>query len=653
MNEIVHRRDILYLTWTMLLVVLAHVHWLPVTLTAAFLGLLALKLIWTQWTDHPVPLIVRIGTMLLVLALLVWSVGSPVGREGGSALLICLQALKLLETRNRRDARILIGVAFFTSMIAFLFSQQIVATLYSLTVIAVLFGCLFALTPGFQAQHESLRAAIQRTLPNAGKLALAAVPLAGVCFLFFPRLSSPLWGTPWDARGGKTGISDRMRPGMISALWNDDTPAFRVRFDGPLPPAPMRYWRGPVFWMFDGTTWSGSSRFVYEQGSEVSFQNQDTIEYEVQMEPTEQNWLFPLDVAIRSDADDLRWLVDGQVLARRPIIEPRRVRFASALRYEFEPVLGDGHRQSALGLPRSGNPKARALAATWQEKHGADGIAIANEALEFINASFEYTLEPPPLRGDPIDDFLFNTQQGFCEHFSSSFVFLMRAAGVPARVVTGYLGGVYNESGGYLLVRNSDAHAWAEIWIQGQGWVRIDPTGAVAPDRINRGSVDAAFPESQSWFERGWLGDLVMQSDWIAAKWRDLIIEFNAERQEKMLQPFGLERMGRREMAIGLITLGALALALGAWWSMRHYRRRSEQDRLALAYRRFQSRLGKRGLSIEPSEPPTQLLARAAAKWPERAEELQALINRYIACQYGHQQDATIQNQLIRQLKSF
>ncbi|AVP98077.1 DUF3488 domain-containing protein [Ahniella affigens] len=653
MNETIHRRDILYLTWTMLLVVLAHVHWLPFVLTGTFLGLLALKLAWTQWTDRPVPLSVRLGMMLLVLALLVWSVGSPVGREGGSALLICLQAMKLLETRNRRDARILIGVAFFTSMIAFLFSQQILPTIYALMVIAVLFGCLYALTPNYLTQHESLADALKRTLPNAGKLALAAIPLAGVCFLFFPRLSAPLWGTPWDARGGKTGISDRMRPGMISALWNDDTPVFRARFDGPVPPAPMRYWRGPVFWMFDGTTWAGASRFAYERGVKLSFNDQQTIRYELQMEPTEQTWMFPLDIPFDSDATDLRWFSDGQVVSRRPVIEPRRVQFTSALQYEFESELSASHRQSALGLPWRGNPKSKALAASWRDKHGQDGMAIANEALAFINASFEYTLEPPPLRGDSIDDFLFNTQKGFCEHFSSSFVFLMRAAGVPARVVTGYLGGVYNETGGYLLVRNSDAHAWAEIWLAGRGWVRIDPTGAVAPDRINRGSVGAAFPESQSWFKRGWLGNLAMQSDWIAARWRDLVIEFNADRQSRLLEPFGLEKIGRREMALGLIALGTLALALGAWWSMRQYRRRAERDRLALAYQRFQARLGKRGLTIESSEGPTQTLARAAAKWPERSEELSALIHSYIACQYGHQQDADVRRRLIRQLKAF
>lgn len=653
MTDTVHRRDILYLTWAMLLVIVAHLHWLPLSLSASFIVIVLFKLIWTSRTDGPVPAVIRIGTMLGVFGLLIAEVGSPLGREGGSAMLICLQAMKLLETRNRRDARVLVGVAFFTSMIAFLFSQQVLATVYSLCMIALLFGCLYALTPGFQTQSESLAAALRRTLPSAGKLALAAGPLALVCFLLFPRLNSPLWGTPWDARSGKTGISDRMRPGMISGLWNDDTPAFRVRFEGPPPPPQMRYWRGPVFWVFDGTTWSGSNRFAYDRDVDVSYSRESLVRYEVQVEPTEQTWLFPLDLPVQSDATDLRWMIDGQVLTRRPIIEPRRVSFTSALDYRMEPQLSAAHRQSALGIPWRGNPQARALAKSWQEKHGDDAMAIANEALKFINASFEYTLEPPPLRGDPIDDFLFNTQEGFCEHFSSAFVYLMRASGVPARVVTGFLGGIYNENAGYLLVRNSDAHAWTEIWVAGQGWVRVDPTAAVAPDRINRGSISAAFPDSQSWFQRGWLGELTLQADWIAARWRDVVIEFSAERQQNLLQPFGIDKIGRRELTLGLVMLGALMLAFGAWWSLRLNRRRQTRDLLTLAYRRFQTRLQKRGLMIDISEGPTQVLDHARKRWPERAEELDRLLNTYIACHYGHEQREDVRARLIRDLRRF
>ncbi|MBK8285427.1 MAG: transglutaminase domain-containing protein [Ahniella sp.] len=307
----------------------------------------------------------------------------------------------------------------------------------------------------------------------------------------------------------------------------------------------------------------------------------------------------------------------------------------------------------ALRLPRNNsNPKARALGEALATRNGNDAAAITQEFLSMIRQDFTYTLEPPPLMMDrPIDDFLFQTKSGYCEHFSSAYVFIMRSAGIPARVVTGYLGGVYNSSGDYLLVRNSDAHAWAEYWAPEEGWVRVDPTGAVAPERINQGTVDGALPEAIRWYEQGWLGDLGMRMDWVSSRWRQLVIEFDANRQRRLLEPLGLGDLGTSGLTLALAVLGAAGLALGVWWSMRH-RNSRRPDHLGRAWVRFRHRLGRNGLTIEDHLGPEHLRLRAKAKWPERAVELEPLFAGYIAHRYGHGEPATLPA-LINALKRY
>lgn len=644
------RNEIGLLALVVIASIAAHLYWLPGALSAGLVGLLVLRLGFALGAPGPVPLPIRIVAMAGILALLFMTVGAPVGREGGSALLICLLVLKLVETHSRRDARILVAVAFFATMITFLFSQQMLATGYALLVAAVLFGGLHGLTPGHGAPARGLADAIRRAMPLAGRLALAAVPLTLLTFVFFPRLSAPLWGGPWDNRVGKTGLSDRMQPGAMAGMWSDNTPVFRVTFEGPLPSPAQRYWRGPVLWDFDGSTWSGADRFIYETLESFDHDPATERRYEVLMEATEQRWLFPLDMPLPANGVYARLLVDGQMVLRRPLIQPRQYRFRSATGYRLQEILASSHRAVALRLPRNSNPRARALGESLRATHGDDPVAITNEIFAMIRKDFEYTLEPPPLMLDrPVDDFLFQTRAGYCEHFSSAYVFLMRAAGIPARVVTGYLGGVYNPNGDYLLVRNSDAHAWAEYWAPGQGWVRVDPTGAVAPERINQGTVGAALPNAVRWYEEGLLGDIGLRLDWISASWRRLVVEFNADRQRDMLQPIGVDELDWRGLGALLAVTGGIALAIGAWWSLRG-RRRRRRDRLADAWGLFRKRLARRGLDLHDAEGPEHLRQRARARMPDRAAELDALFLGYIRQRYGHA-DPAAEIELIRRLR--
>jgi hypothetical protein len=272
-----------------------------------------------------------------------------------------------------------------------------------------------------------------------------------------------------------------------------------------------------------------------------------------------------------------------------------------------------------------------------------------------FNRDFMYTLEPPPLGRDIVDDFLFETKAGYCEYYASSFAFLMRAADIPTRVVTGYQGGVFNGPGGYWIVRNSDAHAWTEVWLAGRGWVRVDPTAAVAPERIDRGSLAAAMPEAASWYSEGWGLEWRNRLDLVARYWRKAVIEFDAVRQRNLLQHVGLEDMSWQALGGGLLIFGALGLALGAWLSLRGLGPRT-RDPLLRAYRRFNARLARSGVIRHAGEGPVSFGERAATHLPNAAPAILELTRRFAEQRYGesaHDADSSHRQRLAQELRAF
>ena len=631
-----------------------HLHWMP-TPYAAWLGFLLLLAAWLA--RHQVRAsgaLVRLPLLFLTFGLLVYAAGSPIGREGGSALLGGLIFLKLFETATARDARITAAAALFFSMIGFLFGQGLLLTVYFCMVAIAAFVLLHVVSVGEGDPAAAWPDGLRRGLRVGARVTVAALPLTIAVFILFPRLSSPLWGAPWDATQGKTGISDRMRPGQLSALWNDDSPAFRVTFTGAVPPPASRYWRGPVLWSFDGGEWSRSDLYRGSRVADLRYQPDSVVEYEVLMEPSERNWWFPLDFALQIP-EGARLASDGQVTTFRPIIGPRKATFRSAWRYQLDirPVMGQ--RWAAMRLPEAGNPRSRQLAAEWRSAHGGDADAIINAALQLFHRDFAYTLDPPPLSSDTVDDFLFNTKAGYCEYFASSFAFLMRAAGIPARIVTGYQGGSYNASGGYWIVRNSDAHAWTEVWLEGRGWVRVDPTAAVAPERINRGSLSAALPEAATWYSEGWGAEWRNRFDLIARYWRQAVIEFDAVRQRNLLQQVGLEDLGWRALGGALVVFGGIGLLLGVWLSLRGMAP-AQRDALLVAYRRFGDRLARCGVARAEAEGPIAYGERAAQSLPECAPAILELTRRFAEQRYGesaNDPDRSHRQRLARELRAF
>ncbi|MDO9636236.1 MAG: DUF3488 and transglutaminase-like domain-containing protein, partial [Thiobacillus sp.] len=429
-------------------------------------------------------------------------------------------------------------------------------------------------------------------------------------------------------------------PGTISQLIRSEAIPFRVQFDGPPPPSNARYWRGPVLWDYDGRSWS--TRTPLDGSAEVELLG-EPLRYTLTLEPHNQRWLFALELPTALPPGS-RASADMQILAQSAVQHRVRYSLASHTRYRLGAELAENEHQRALRLPAQANPRAQVLAERWRNTH-ANPRAIVDEALGlFRNQAFFYSLNPPLLGQQAVDDFLFNTRRGFCEHYAGAFVFLMRAAGIPARVVTGYQGGKMNPLGDYMIVRQSDAHAWAEVWLAGQGWVRIDPTAAVSPDRIESG-IAAALPEAELPFaltqlDLAWLQRARSMSwDLVNNNWNQWVLGYGQERQRSVLSRFHAALASWQGMAIAMVTsLAVLVLGI-ALWMLWHAPRRGV-DPVQAAYRTFCARLARRGISRAPHEGPADFALRAAQLRPELAAQIEHITQSYIGLRYGRQRDA-------------
>lgn len=578
--EVHSRRLVLLATAVCLLPLLLQ---LPRSLGFGF-GISALAIMALSWRQ-PMPTLLRvvlgIGGILAVAA-----VAPGIGRDTACAVLAAMLALKPAETFSLRDGRSLIGFALFAPFATFLLDQGPLSL--GLALAAVVLSLLALQQLARDQAGVQPRPGARWWSPSTGVLRLIALglPLALAAFWLFPRLPSALWGLP-DRVVARPGLSDTMTPGGWLDLMTDDTPAARVQFFGPIPKPEQMYWRGPVLWDFDGATWR-QAKWLRRVPKADLRPSPVVWDYLIELEPTERSQLIALDLPTQvPEGADVS--VDFSVYAREPLNNVTRWRMQSALPLAAEPKLPIMLRQRALDLPVGFNPRTVALARQWRREAGNDpagqaDAAIGNRALEWITRDFAYTLDVPLAGRNEVDDFLFDRKQGYCEHFSSAFVVLMRAAGIPARVVTGYAGGYRNPLGGYWLVLRSDAHAWAEIWLPERGWVRVDPTAAVAPERIYDTLADRQ-PGRIGTFDG--LVPMFNASDWMRRGWNDFVLGFNAQRQQRMLSPLGLDNLGLRGLVLLFTAIAGLALAWMAWLIARGER---ERDPLLRAWRRLGAR---------------------------------------------------------------
>ncbi|AXA91916.1 DUF3488 and transglutaminase-like domain-containing protein [Massilia sp. YMA4] len=612
------KADTLLLVVAALLVIAPHFTHLPLWTSATVCVTLFWRALLTWRGRRLPPVWLLLPVALLAMAGVWYSYRTLLGRDPGVAMLALLLAFKLLEMHARRDLFVVLFLSFFLLLTNFFYSQTMLTALGMAVTLVVL------LTAQLTFQYTGAVPPLARRVRLAGKVALLATPLAALLFIGFPRIQGPLWGLPGDARSARTGISDTMAPGSMTNLALSEEVAFRVRFLDPAPAQNRLYWRGVVLSNYDGRTWTRIGGTPYRRNADglTMALGGRAIRHEITMEASERRYLFTLELT-RPDLP-----VPGQRVATsdeletftlRPLQQRIRYRATAHSQYTLQADLDPALTGKWLQLPAGFNPLTLALGArlralAQERREGTPEIVDA--VLRLLREKrFEYTLEPALLGRHSVDEFLFRTRQGFCEHFAGSFVFLMRAAGVPARVVTGYQGGEFNPVDGYVTVRQSDAHAWAEVWIAGQGWRRVDPTAAVAPERVNA-SLARALPAQAPFGLTGlialqndkdsWLSRLRFRINAMNNAWNQWVLDYNPERQQNFLAELW-SKVGTWHTPAAAALLGLLI------WGWRRLRRARAADPVQAAYARLCRQLAGHGLVPATGEGPHSLVLRVRA----------------------------------------
>ncbi len=620
--------DITWLLAAMAFVIAPHTLRLPVWMTACCLAAGG----WRWWIArrglHSPPTLLMVAFTAGITAGAFMEYRRLFGKEVGVALLIVMLALKVLEMKQKRDAIVAIFLGFFLALTNFMYSQTIFMGAYMMICVWLFVATLI----GFN--RIGTEATVRQRLVPAGWLLVQSIPMMLVVFFLFPRLTGPLWSMPADDQA-LSGLTDNMRPGDFSKLTLSDAVAFRVDFEGAVPQSEDLYWRGPVLGQQIGASWR-----MYNVGEtrKLEFEPQGpATQYRVTLQPHNKFWLFALDLP-GTLPDNAFFTNDYQMRSRTAVTGLRYYEVSSYLRYRVGVKLSASERAQALKYSNYINPRSIAFAQKMRQEN-PDPKVFIEKLLKMYNSNFEYTLEPPPLGANPIDEFFFDTRKGFCEHYASSFVFLLRAADIPARVVTGYQGGEVNPISRQLVVRQSDAHAWAEVWFEDLGWVRADPTFAVSPLRINRGMQAAVGPQGvfnnlMAADSMGILHQIAYSWDALNNQWNQWVVGFNSDRQKSLLEDlFGMRDVDWRTIAVWLIGgVMVVGWSAGLLLMVRAYRTRKEP--LVMAWDRLCRKLAAAGWVRAPDEGPMDFLIRIEQSDARLAAQVRPLVEAYVRRRY-------------------
>jgi len=623
----------------------------------------ARMLIWQGRLSYPGRWL-KVGLVLLLLALLPLQYGRDlVSTEATTAVLLAGITLKLLEMQRKRDVLLVLYLCFFTISTEFIHSQSIPVALYMSLATIVVCAALLALHQRSSSQTP------QRTLKLAALLLVQSVPLMLVLFVLFPRLS-PLWSVALQSNSATTGLSEQMSPGDIGNLARSADLAFRVQFSSPPPPYQELYWRALTLDTFDGREWRRNSNFEAQPlrvgspqfGWYRALRYAGTaLSYNVIMEPTGRNWIYTL---------MLPQLSDERLVLRRDYQVDSRLRIGQRFTYQAQAypdalveAEAEGREQErARLLPEAGNPRALAFARQLRAQY-SDDLALVNAVLaHFRREAYFYTLSPALLGADPVDAFLFDSREGFCEHYAGSFTFLMRAAGIPARVVTGYQGGEFNPYDGTLIVRQYDAHAWSEVWLPGQGWLRVDPTAAVSPERISLGS--AAVLQSQPDYLNDemftlirfrnslLLNQLRLRLEMLDYAWNRFVLNYDGNRQLELLgNLFGSLGRGALLLLLPGLVLGCMLLMS---WLLLRRNRPAPLPPATAHYLRFCALLAARGFPRHSGETPQHYLERVGGQNPQWQAAMQQITEAYVALAFAREEaDPALLARLRSSVRSF
>ncbi len=576
----------------------------------------------------------KLALLFVILLAVLFSFRTITGRDAGVTFLVLLVGLKLLEMRSFAEILMLLFLSYFLIFTNFLYDQSIFSMLYLFVVMWWTTAILIRLADKKRAWSQ------KQSLQYSGRLLAQAVPLMLVLFIFFPRIEGPFWKLPENKRQQNiSGIDDTLELGNLSALSMSDEVAFRVLFDGDIPPPNQRYWRGLVLSHSQGKKWTQG--FQQTRGKALFEPLGQAYRYTITLEPHQKNWLYSLDLPAEPKGVKGAYLrEDYHIHSDYPITSLRQYQLTSYPQYRsYFANQRQARRQwrSALRLPARAHPRTRALVAEWQMNDpSAEGMV--QQALDYFrHDEFYYTLEPPPLDGDVIDGFLFDTRAGFCEHYAAAFVTLMRAASVPARIVVGYQGGSMNPFAEYLIIRQRDAHAWAEVWLDDKGWVRVDPTAAVSPDRVMSG-IEGALPEVLTPLglpmeNMAWLQQTRQLWDLGNNYWNQWVLGYGPTHQADILKRLGLNFGGYKALTMLLIGTLILVLAALALWLLIQ-QGKQKPTKLSRLYQRFCARLADCGVKRLPHEGAGAFAERASAQLPNDASQIRLISRLYVQLTY-------------------
>lgn len=621
--------------------------------------------------------LIRFALIVIAIIMLLINFGFLFSQKASLTLLCLMVSLKLLEIRNELDRRnifIVLFLGYFILITHFLYSQSLLISLFSIVNIFLLTLLLIAFN-----RKPQILLPISENLRLSGRLFFKALPIAIVLFLFFPRIPGPIWTLPDDGQTGSTGLSDKMYPGSVSELVNSDEIAFRVNFHtqdqkpAAPPAADKLYWRGPVLSKTDGFLWSQKPAKPLKKAlNTIVYNTSESISYTITLEAHQKKWLFALEMPVTVHGDTIEGHYisrDLQLLNKNNINQLTQYQVTSMTRFSLNQVT-ENELSEALFLPGNNNPKTRALGKEWRTKFGRDGQSdkkIVLAALNnFKNSPFYYTKQPDVMIEEPSDQFLFDYKRGFCEHYASSFVILMRAADIPARVVTGYQGIEKNSVGNYYIVRQSNAHAWAEVWLENEGWVRIDPTSMIPANRIEPDIFDTNLERlSFSSLNIPDLPQLSLQQktsiynfwknlnqsiDNLKHSWNNWILGYDKSKQNLLLKLMGLNANWQ---TLIILLIGGIFTILIFLQFISYYQRYQQTDKIYRYYLKFINKLNKAGMSLKLSEGPDAIKEQAILKFPESEQIIQDIVKKYVLIRYASQTDKLLITQFIAQIKQF
>lgn len=574
-----------------------------------------------KWLLVVITIFAMIGTFIYL--------GTLIGKTAGSVLLSILLAVKLHESQSRRDYMVLISLSFFIIVTNFLFSQSIPTVIYMLAIIIVLLMSMISIN------QDNAPIKHQYKFKLAAKMLLQSIPLMLIMFVLFPRITGPLWSLPEDQQTATTGLSETMSPGNISNLIQSNATAFRAKFKNSVPLQNQLYWRVFVLWYFDGQTWEKGKQNLSPAPTLIS--SAPAVEYTITLEPHQKNWLFALDMPIEVP-EHINYTNNFVLRTKEKITSLYQYKVKSTLSYNIQPTISPWEKSAGLKIPANTNNQTVLFGQKLAQQYRKPE-EIVNHMLRFYNQQeFHYTLRPPATPGfHPVDQFLFDTRRGFCEHYASSFTLVMRAAGIPARVVLGYQGGTINPLNKVHTIRQSDAHAWTEVWIKNRGWVRVDPTAAIAPQRIEQ-NLNAALSPTESRPFHMQLNSGIFQSmrfywDALDNQWNQWIVGYDSKLQQKLLTSVLEKNLSLSDLVLFMVVSFSIVLFFITLFITKPWEKQKLEP-VVKVYNQFCKKLSSQGLLREVYEGPLDFAQKAIKEFPEQKNTIQLITRLYVKLRY-------------------